>query len=626
MAATGEGAGRVIAGRYRLIHSLGAGGMGQVWLAYDLELACEVALKEIAQPVGADEEDIAARIARARSEARNAARLRDHPHVATVHDVVEEDGLPWIVMEFVPHATDLDKVVREQGPLPPAEVARIGAAVADALVEGHRLGILHRDVKPANILLTRPEPRAARYKESAGKVMLADYGIALQPESGQPRLTGTSGIVGTPGFLAPERARGAPPSPASDLFSLGSTLYFAVEGRGPFDRDLESATLTALLFEEPPPAERADELRPVLLGLLEKDPVQRMDGEEAARRLEEIGATHRRGTPEKVPTVAVGADEGKAERALGARGGDGGGGAFSEGRDGESWWRRRKRGPVILVGSVLAVLLVAGAALWAGASLLDGDETARQAPAPTTTSATETGPVGPYGGRVGLERPLKPGDCVSASWNSDKFQDQPRLGVVDCGKASPDGQVVDVIEQTSLENARTDGQAFCEGAIRDVVGKMADARAYALPPSQAGWDRGLHHMACLVFNKSAALMGPVGSFRTYGDEFRMSNSMIGDCFDTEDRGDFFVWVLQSCKRAHEQQVVGFVEAPKGISFEELTGRAYGLCSNEFGVKYKNEEHDLWAWYDDQLWNSGYRYLMCGVIAAEEGEKLPPGSL
>lgn len=279
-----QGEGRVINGRYRLLRSLGAGGMGRVWLAYDEELACEVAMKEIALPeVPMDAAEPAQRIARARSEARHAARLRGHPHVATVHDVVVHEGLPWIVMEYVPDAVDLQAVVRRSGPLLPAQAARIGLAVLDALTAGHRIGILHRDVKPANILLASDASG-----DPYARVLLTDYGIALQPESREPRLTATAGILGTPGYLAPERARGEPPTPAADLFSLGATLYSAVEGRGPFDRHGDYATLTALLGEEPTPAVRAGELAPVLQGLLVKDPVRRSSPETVARGLERV--------------------------------------------------------------------------------------------------------------------------------------------------------------------------------------------------------------------------------------------------------------------------------------------------------------------------------------------------
>jgi hypothetical protein len=279
-----QGEGGTINDRYRLLRTLGAGGMGRVWLAYDEELACEVAMKEIALPdAPMDAGETAQRIARARSEARHAARLRGHPHVATVHDVVVHEGLPWIVMEHVPDAVDLQAVVRRSGPLSSEQAARIGLAVLDALTAGHRVGILHRDVKPANILLA-PDTSGEPYT----RVLLTDYGIALQPESREPRLTATAGILGTPGYLAPERARGEPPTPAADLFSLGATLYAAVEGRGPFDRHGELATLTALLGEDPTPPARAGELAPVLLGLLVKDPVRRFSPETVKRGLERV--------------------------------------------------------------------------------------------------------------------------------------------------------------------------------------------------------------------------------------------------------------------------------------------------------------------------------------------------
>lgn len=301
-----QGEGRIISSRYRLLRTLGAGGMGRVWLAYDAELACEVSMKEIALPdVPMDATEPAQRIARARSEARYAARLRGHPHVATVHDVVVHEGLPWIVMEYVPDAVDLQAVVRRSGPLSPAQTARIGLAVLDALSAGHRIGILHRDVKPANILLA-PDSSGDPY----ARVLLTDYGIALQPESREPRLTATAGILGTPGYLAPERARGEPPTPAADLFSLGATLYAAVEGRGPFDRQGQYATLTALLGEDPTPPVRAGELTPVLHGLLVKDPVRRSSPDAVARGLERVVQAAAGGVFGPPPGYAAGAPPG----------------------------------------------------------------------------------------------------------------------------------------------------------------------------------------------------------------------------------------------------------------------------------------------------------------------------
>ncbi|MFC9915693.1 serine/threonine-protein kinase [Streptomyces sp. NPDC127197] len=284
--------GRVIAGRYRLLRRLGAGGWGRVWLAYDPELAREVALKEIILPPNLPESEVGARIARARGEAKHLARLVDHPHVVTVHDIVEEGGLPWIVMAYVPGATDLEEVVHERGPLLPTDVARIGLAILDALQEGHRLGVLHRDVKPANVLLTQPGPQSSHPAE-CGRVLLTDYGIALEPSSGEPRLTAPAEIIGTLRFMAPERFGGEMPTPACDLFSLGGTLYFALEGTGPFDRDSPCAMMNALQFESPAPPRRAAELAPVILGLLVKDPAQRMGGDEAAQLLTPIAAQPR---------------------------------------------------------------------------------------------------------------------------------------------------------------------------------------------------------------------------------------------------------------------------------------------------------------------------------------------
>ncbi|MGW4027493.1 serine/threonine-protein kinase, partial [Streptomyces sp. NPDC005009] len=279
-----SGVGRVIAGRYLLLHRLGSGGMGHVWLAHDQRLACEVALKEIvfgdpAEP-GQERE---ARVARARAEARHAAGLRGHPHVVTVHDVLEHEGLPWIVMEYVAGAVDLRELLVRSGPPAPAECARIGLAVLDALTAGHERGVMHRDVKPANILLA-PDRTGAPY----GRVLLTDYGISVRPDTGETRYTMASALVGTAGYLAPERATGGPPTPAADLFSLGCTLYHAVEGSGPFARESPLASVTAVVMEDPRPPVRAGALEPVLRGLLTKDPELRATAREVEAELARI--------------------------------------------------------------------------------------------------------------------------------------------------------------------------------------------------------------------------------------------------------------------------------------------------------------------------------------------------
>lgn len=261
-----SGDGRVIGGRYVLLKQLGSGGMGHVWLAHDPVLECEVALKELVLQ-GPDERERADRVARARAEARHAAGLRGNPHVVTVHDVLEHDGLPWIVMEYVPDAVDLRVLVGRSGPLPPAECARIGLAVLDALTAGHQRGLMHRDVKPANILLA-PDRTGAPY----ARVLLTDYGISVQPYGGETRYTQPSALVGTAGYVAPERVMAGPPTPAADLFSLGCTLYHAVEGRRPFERGSDYSEISAAVTDEPCPPVRAGALAPVVLALLVKDP------------------------------------------------------------------------------------------------------------------------------------------------------------------------------------------------------------------------------------------------------------------------------------------------------------------------------------------------------------------
>ncbi|MDX2841831.1 serine/threonine-protein kinase, partial [Streptomyces ipomoeae] len=278
------GAGRVIADRYVLLNRLGSGGMGHVWLAHDQQLDCEVALKEVVfRNPGEAERDRTARVARARAEARHAAVLRDHPNVATVHDVLEYDGLPWIVMEYVPGALDLKALVTRRGALAPAECARIGLAVLDALTAGHDRGIMHRDVKPANILLA-PDRTGTPY----ARVLLTDYGISVQPHTQETRYTRTHVLIGTAGYLAPERAQGGPPTPESDLFSLGCTLYYAVEGYGPFDRDSEIEALTAVVLSEPRPTLRAGALEPLLAAMLEKDPARRITAADTEAALSAI--------------------------------------------------------------------------------------------------------------------------------------------------------------------------------------------------------------------------------------------------------------------------------------------------------------------------------------------------
>ncbi|MBP2702330.1 serine/threonine protein kinase [Microbispora sp. RL4-1S] len=258
--------GRRVAGRYHLIEPIGRGGMGVVWRAHDDLLDRPVAVKEVLH-LPASEDDRAIFIRRTMREARAAGRV-SHPNVIVVHDVIEEDGHPWIVMQLV-QARSLGEILRDHGPLVPDRVASIGLQVLDALCTAHAAGVLHRDVKPENVLIG-PDNR----------VVLTDFGIATMPEESTSTMTGS--ITGTPAFLPPERLNGRPATPESDLWSLGATLYAAVEGRPPFERSSPVATMAAILNDEPAPPRRAGELTPVLHGLLRKDPLLRMDAAEAA--------------------------------------------------------------------------------------------------------------------------------------------------------------------------------------------------------------------------------------------------------------------------------------------------------------------------------------------------------
>jgi tRNA A-37 threonylcarbamoyl transferase component Bud32 len=260
-----------VAGRYRLLQQLGRGAMGIVWQGRDELLDRDVAVKQIALPPMASEAEERLSYQRTLREARTAARL-NHPSVITVFDVVEEDGMPWIVMELI-KARPLDQVIAEDGPLTPAQAAQLGLSLLDALSSAHTAGVLHRDVKPSNVLIS-PE----------GKAILTDFGIATV--QGEPGMTQAGMIAGTPGFAPPERVRGADATPASDLWSLGATLYAAVEGRGPFDRAGGSAAIVASIATEPAPkAPSAGPLASVIDMLLRTDPARRPDAAAARRML-----------------------------------------------------------------------------------------------------------------------------------------------------------------------------------------------------------------------------------------------------------------------------------------------------------------------------------------------------
>ncbi|MBT2423550.1 serine/threonine protein kinase [Streptomyces sp. ISL-22] len=281
------GSERLIAGRYRLLSPLGEGGMGTVWRARDELLHREVAVKEVRAPHGLPASEVERMYARLEREAWAAARVANR-NVVTVYDVATQDGRPWIVMELV-RGISLAELLDAEGPLTPQRAAHIGAEVLAALRAAHAAGVLHRDVKPANVLMSND-----------GRVVLTDFGIAMV--EGSSALTMTGEVIGSPEFLAPERALGRTPGPASDLWSLGVLLYAAVEGNSPFRQDTPLSTLRAIVDEELPPPRRAGPLAPVIEGLLRKDPAERLPAERAEEDLRIIGAG---GTP-RADTVRAG--------------------------------------------------------------------------------------------------------------------------------------------------------------------------------------------------------------------------------------------------------------------------------------------------------------------------------
>ncbi|MFE5036311.1 serine/threonine-protein kinase [Streptomyces sp. NPDC056683] len=277
---------RVIAGRYRLLSPLGEGGMGTVWRARDEVLGRDVAVKEVRAPAGLPGSDVERMYARLEREAWAAARVANR-NVVTVYDVAMEGGRPWIVMELIP-GVSLADVLEAEGPMSPQRAAGVGAEVLSALRAAHAAGVLHRDVKPGNVLLSND-----------GRVVLTDFGIATV--EGSSALTMTGEVIGSPEFLAPERALGRAFGPESDLWSLGVLLYAAVEGASPFRQDTPLSTLRAVVDEELPPPYRAGPLAPVIEGLLRKDPAARISAEQAERDLRLVAAGGTPGTAATVP-------------------------------------------------------------------------------------------------------------------------------------------------------------------------------------------------------------------------------------------------------------------------------------------------------------------------------------
>jgi predicted Ser/Thr protein kinase len=271
---------QLVADRYRLLSPLGQGGMGRVWKARDEVLHRDVAIKELVPPPGLTDEERREMRERSLREARAIARL-NHANVVRIFDVLRTDGDPWIVMEYVA-SKSLQDTLAEDGPVSVARTVEIGLGVLGALSAAHKAGVMHRDVKPGNVLLGED-----------GRVVLTDFGLATIP--GDPNVTRTGMVLGSPAYISPERARDGTAGPEADLWSLGATLYAAVEGKSPYARPSAIGTLAALATEPIPPPKNAGPLKAVLNGLLRKDPNERITAEVAERLLRRAGGKRSRG-------------------------------------------------------------------------------------------------------------------------------------------------------------------------------------------------------------------------------------------------------------------------------------------------------------------------------------------
>ncbi|MEU8705777.1 serine/threonine-protein kinase [Streptomyces sp. NPDC048565] len=384
------GTGRVIADRYRLLDPLGEGGAGIVWRARDEVLGREVAVREVRAPSSLSAADTELLNSRMEREVRSAARL-SHRNAVAVHDVVVQDSRPWIVMELV-RGLALSDVLEADGPLSPRRAARIGAEVLAALRGAHGAGMLHRDVKPRNVMLAND-----------GRVMVKDFGITPADGAG---LTPTGEPIGSPEYLAPERALGRTPGPESDLWSLGVLLYAATEGRSPFGRNSPRDTLRAVTDEEPPALLRAGALAPVIEGLLRKDPAERLTAADAERRLRilAVGGNGSSGggaagppppPPKEEEAIAATAGNPKAtspDTSPDTSSGTSSGTQEPVGRAGLT----RRAGILVAVVAVVA-LLIAGGLVWAlagGDDDGDADDRSGGRASPVTVVVHEEGPPG----------------------------------------------------------------------------------------------------------------------------------------------------------------------------------------------------------------------------------------
>ncbi|MEU3307935.1 serine/threonine-protein kinase [Nocardiopsis sp. NPDC055551] len=384
-----------IADRYVLRRELGRGGMGIVWEAYDTALDRVVAIKQVLLPghfTDAERDDAHARV---RREARSAARV-NHPTVITIHDVFEHEHDPWVVMELV-EGGSLQETLAEEGALSPDRVAEIAVSLLEAVRAADAAGVLHRDIKPGNIMMS-----------ADGRVILTDFGIATV--EGGPSITRTGALIGSPEYMPPERLEGAPADHRGDLWSIGVTMYAAVEGSSPFRRDSITAAIAAVISAPMPPMTRAGWLEPVISGLLERDPERRFTVDQALGSLTDL----RSGSAGSAGATAVAAAAGVPSGPQGPvadystdphhGGGHHGSGAYPNAAahaapvappPPHEPGRRSRKGPMIaMFAAAAALLLVAGFVLVVA---LRSDETPTDSAADSESGQESTGDQGGQG-------------------------------------------------------------------------------------------------------------------------------------------------------------------------------------------------------------------------------------
>ncbi|PWV55070.1 serine/threonine-protein kinase [Nocardiopsis sp. L17-MgMaSL7] len=495
---------RTLRERYELHSEVGRGGMGRVWRAHDTGLNRTVAVKEILLGPGLDEEERARVAARARREAQ-ATAMGQHPNIVTVYDIVEDDGRPWIVMELL-DGDSLLRLMRERGPVPPQRAAAWGLGLLDALETAHGQGITHRDVKPENVMVT-----------AAGRVVLTDFGIATIVDTAA--VTQTSGVMGSAAYVAPERLNSRPATPASDLWSLGATLYHAVTGVSPFLREGVPATLHAVLSADPPeilPGPLGDAVR----GLLVKDPDRRLD----ARGCRELLSAAARGetgisalTVAHLPPAAPGAGDGSAPLGTtglpGATGPVGATVAFgpstpsppAPAAPGEATATRRPRRltwPVVVLTLGLAALLIAASLVvvdrWGGTGQ-DGSPS-HEAGVPTdegdpTAPVAEEDEVPSAEGMTWTEDPegfalLVPGGWERRTDGASVFYDSPTSNAylqIDRTPHSVEDEYEHVLEQESNSVAENRLPGYQRIRVEDVTSETSFVSA---ADWEFSWDRG----------------------------------------------------------------------------------------------------------------------------------------